>query len=158
MKEMGQLLLITTLGSLILTLLLVPVTRKVRNRELTMKQFFIIALLTFVVSFISVFITVYLTKIDLNWTIMLYALPVFALIGAILTVGFEQKIKSVIVLIGIIGFGYLLITPLLNAEEKYESAKMEEKVEISAFDETKTPASVPPKFAKNKIIKKQRKK
>ena len=150
---MGQLLLITAIGSLILTLLLVPVTRKVRNRELTMKQFLSLAVLTFVVSFISVFITVYMTKIDLNWTIMLYALPVFALIGAILAVGFEQKIKSVIVFIGIIGFAYLLITPLLNAEEKYESAKMEEKVEITAFDETKTPASVPPKFVKNKMKK-----
>ena len=150
---MDQLLLITAIGSLILTLLLVPVTRKVRNREMTLKQFLVIAVLTFVVSFLSVFITVYLTKIDLNWTIFLYALPVFALIGAILSVGFEQKIKSVIVLIGIIGFAYLLIAPLLNADEKYQSAQMEEKVEISAFDETKTPASVPPKFVKNKMKK-----
>ena len=120
---------------------------------MTLKQFLVIAVLTFVVSFLSVFITVYLTKIDLNWTIFLYALPVFALIGAILSVGFEQKIKSVIVLIGIIGFAYLLIAPLLNADEKYQSAQMEEKVEISAFDETKTPASVPPKFVKNKMKK-----
>lgn len=150
---MEQLLFMTVIGSLILMLLLFPVTGKVRNRELTLKQFSIIAVLTFVVSFISVLITVYLTKIDLNWTIFLYVVPVFALIGAILAVGLEQKIKSIIVFIGIIGFAYLLIAPLLNADEKYDSAQMKEKVEISAFDETKTPASVPPKFAKNKMKK-----
>ena len=34
-----------------------------------------------------------------------------------------------------------------------EVAKMEEKVEIETFDETKTPASVPPQFARNKMKK-----
>ncbi len=150
---MGQLLFITAISSLIVTLLLVPLTRKVRNRELTMKQFSSIITLTFVVSFISVFSTVYVSKIDLNWTIFLYVFPVLAVIGAVLTVGVEQKIKSVLVLVGIIGVAYLLSAPLLNADEKYDSAQMKEKVEIASFDETKTPASVPPRFAKNKMKK-----
>ncbi|AWE06117.1 hypothetical protein DCE79_01325 [Lysinibacillus sp. 2017] len=150
---MGQLLFITAISSLLVTVLLVPLTRKIRTRKLTMKQFSIITVLTFVVSFISVFSTVYVSKIDLNWTIFLYVLPVLALVGAILTVGAEQKIKSVLVLVGIIGVAYLLTAPLLNADEKYDSAQMKEKVEIAPFDETKTPASVPPKFAKNKMKK-----
>ena len=150
---MGQLLIITMIGSLIITLLMVPITRKVKNRELTMKQWSSLTIIVFIVSVIFVFVTVYLSKIDLNWTILLYALPVIALFGAIFAVGFEQKIKSLLVLVGIIGVAYLLSAPLLNADEKYNSAEMSEDIEISPFDETKTPASVPPKFVKNKMKK-----
>lgn len=153
MNDMGQLLLITAIGSLLMTLLIVPITRKVKNSVLTMKQLSIITALTFVVSFISVFITVYVSKIDLNWTIFIYILPVFALIGAIFAVGLEQKLKSALVLVGILGVAFLLSAPLLNANEKFDSAQMQEKVEIAPFDETKTPASVPPQFVKNKMKK-----
>jgi prepilin signal peptidase PulO-like enzyme (type II secretory pathway) len=153
MSVMGQLLIITMIGSLIITLLMVPITRKVKNRELTMKQWSSLTIIVFIVSVIFVFVTVYLSKIDLNWTILLYALPVIALFGAIFAVGFEQKIKSLLVLVGIIGVAYLLSAPLLNADEKYNSAEMSEDIEISPFDETKTPASVPPKFVKNKMKK-----
>ncbi|MGN7477046.1 hypothetical protein ACTHOQ_04250 [Solibacillus silvestris] len=150
---MGQLLLITAIGSLFVTLLLVPLTKKVRHKELSSKAFSVLAAATFVVSFISVFLTVYISKIDLSWTIFLYVLPVVAIVGAILAVGAEQKIKSAIVLIGIIGIGYLVSAPFLNANEKYESSQMKEETEISPFDETKTPASVPPQFVKNKMKK-----
>lgn len=150
---MGQLLLITVIGSLIITLLMVPITRKVKNRELTIKQWTLLTSFVFIVSVISLFVTVYLSKIDLNWTILLYVLPVIALVGAIFAVGFEQKIKSILVLVGILGVAYLLSAPLLNAEQKYNSSEMIEDIEISPFDETKTPASVPPQFVKNKMKK-----
>lgn len=48
---------------------------------------------------------------------------------------------------------YMLVAPVLNANEKYDSAKMATKTELKAFDETKTPASVPPKYARNKMKK-----
>ncbi|WP_339214908.1 hypothetical protein [Solibacillus sp. FSL W8-0372] len=150
---MGQLLLITAIGSLLITLLLVPLTKKVKNDELSTKTFSILAITTFVISFISVFLTVYISKIDLSWTIFLYVLPVVAIAGAIFAVGVEQKIKSAIVLVGIIGIGYLVSAPFFNADEKFESAQMKEQTEISPFDETKTPASVPPQFVRNKMKK-----
>ena len=150
---MGQLLLLTAVGSLLMTLLLVPLSKKIRNKELSTKTVFLSAVIIFIVSFISVFVTVYISKIDLSWTIFLYVLPVVALFGAIIAVGMEQKVKSFIVLAGIIGIGYLVAAPFLNAEEKYQSAEMQEQTEISPFDETKTPASVPPKFVKNKMKK-----
>ncbi|MEK4128369.1 hypothetical protein NYE67_01675 [Solibacillus sp. FSL W8-0474] len=150
---MGQLLLITAIGSLLITLLLVPLTKKVKNDELSTKTFSILAITTFVLSFISVFLTVYISKIDLSWTIFLYVLPVVAIAGAIFAVGVEQKIKSAIVLVGIIGIGYLVSAPFFNADEKFESAQMKEQTEISPFDETKTPASVPPQFVRNKMKK-----
>ncbi|MER2115265.1 MAG: hypothetical protein ABS904_05815, partial [Solibacillus isronensis] len=150
---MGQLLLITAIGSLLITLLLMPLSKKVRNKELSSKTFTSLFITTFIVSFISVFLTVYISKIDLSWTIFLYVIPVVAIIGAIFAVGKEQKIKSAIVLVSIIGIGYLVSAPFLNADEKFKSSEMKEKTEISPFDETKTPASVPPKFVKNKMKK-----
>ena len=150
---MGQLFLLTAIGSLIMTVLLVPLSKKLRNKELSTKSVVIGSIIVFIVSFISVFLTVYISKIDLSWTIFLYVLPVIAIFGAIIAVGTEQKIKSFIVLVGIIGIGYLVSAPFLNADDKYKSADMQEKTEIAPFDETKTPASVPPQFVKNKMKK-----
>ncbi|WP_274308894.1 hypothetical protein [Solibacillus daqui] len=150
---MGQLFLITAIGSLAMTLLLVPFSKKIRNKELSTKVVSISTVIVFIVSFISLFVTVYISKIDLSWTIFLYLLPVVALCGAIIAVGIEQKVKSFFVLVGIIGIGYLVSAPFLNAEDKYNSAEMEEQTEIAPFDETKTPASVPPQFVKNKMKK-----
>ncbi|MEK4423862.1 hypothetical protein [Solibacillus sp. FSL K6-1523] len=150
---MGQLLLIALIGSFIMTLLIIPISRKVKSGKLSSKNLFVIFIVVFVISFILVFTTVYVSKIDLNWTAFLYVLPVAALAGAILSGGLEQKLKSAIVLVGILGVAYLISAPLLNAEQKFKSSQMEEKVEIEAFDETKKPASVPPKFVKNKMKK-----
>lgn len=150
---MEQLLLITLIGSLIMTLLIIPISRHVKNGKLLSKKLIITTILAFVVSFISIFITVYVSKIDLNWTAFLYVLPVAAIAGAILSTGSEQKLKSAIVLVGILGVAYLISAPLLNAEQKFKSSQMEEKVEIEPFDETKKPASVPPQFVKNKMKK-----
>lgn len=150
---MGQLFLLTAIGALIMTLLVVPLSKKIRNKELSTKSVVISAVIVFVVSFISVFLTVYISKIDLSWTIFLYVLPVIAIFGAVIAVGTEQKVKSFIVLVGIIGIGYLVSAPFLNADDKFKSADMQEKTEIAPFDETKTPASVPPRFVKNKMKK-----
>ncbi|MEK4698273.1 hypothetical protein MKX47_01690 [Solibacillus sp. FSL R7-0668] len=150
---MGQLFLLTAIGSLIMTLLLVPFSKKIRNKELSTKAVLISAVIVFIVSFISIFVTIYISNLDLSWTIFLYVLPVVALCGAIIAVGMEQKMKSFIVLVGIIGIGYLVSAPFLNAEDKYNSAEMQEQTEIAPFDETKTPASVPPQFVKNKMKK-----
>lgn len=150
---MQQLLLIAFIGSLIVTLLIIPISRHVKNGKLLSKKLIITTTFAFVVSFISVFVTVYVSKIDLNWTVFLYVLPVAAIAGAILSAGREQKLKSAIVLVGILGVAYLISAPLLNAEQKFKSSQMEEKVEIEPFDETKKPASVPPQFVKNKMKK-----
>ncbi|MEG0385907.1 MAG: hypothetical protein RR587_06200 [Solibacillus sp.] len=150
---MGQLLLITLIGSFIMTLLIIPISRKVKSGKLSTKNLIATCIVIFVSSFILVFTAVYVSKMDLNWTAFLYVLPVAALVGAILSVGLEQKIKSAIILVGILGVAYLISAPLLNAEQKFKSSQMEEKIEIKAFDETKTPASVPPQFVKNKMKK-----
>ncbi|MED4354486.1 hypothetical protein P9265_19605, partial [Schinkia azotoformans] len=61
----------------------------------------------------------------------------------------KSGLFAVSVIIGV----FILAAPFFNAEEKYEQANMDVETEISAFDETKTPASVPPQYARNKMQK-----
>lgn len=150
---MGQLVVLSIIASIIVMLLIIPLSGEIFKRKLTVKQRGIFGITVFIIGFLTIFSFVYISKIDLHWTVFLYGIPVVALVGAILSVGTEQKIKSAIVLVSIIAVTYLLSVPLWNAEEKYTSANMEEQVEIAPFDETKTPASVPPKFVKNKMKK-----
>lgn len=151
---MTQLLLTTLIFSIVTTILVVPISKKLpKNEELSTKQLFQSLIFVFIASFIVYTAFVYLTKIDLHWTISIYALPIILFIGALSTSGAEQKIKSFLFFISLIGIVYMFAAPLFNANEKYESAKMEEKIEIEPFDETKTPASVPPHFAENKMKK-----
>ena len=150
---MGQLVIISVIASAIITILLVPLTRKIPKSELTARQQKVLAIFVFIIGVISVFSFIYISKIDLHWTIFIYALPVVALVGAIFSVGLEQKVKSAIVLVGIIAVVYLLSAPVFNATDKYNSAEMTEGVEIQPFDETKTPASVPPQYVENKMKK-----
>lgn len=153
MIHMSQLFIISIIAAGIITMLLIPMTKKIPRIELTSKQYGILAVSVLIFSFISTFFTVYVSKIDLHWTVFLYILPVIALGGAIFSTGIERKIKSAVVLASIIAVAYLLSAPLFNAEEKYKSAEMAEDIEIKAFDETQTPASVPPKYVKNKMKK-----
>ena len=150
---MGQLVIISVIVSAIITILLVPLTRKIPKSELTARQQKVLAVFVFIIGVISVFSFIYISKIDLHWTIFIYALPVVALVGAIFSVGLEQKVKSAVVLVGIIAAVYLLSAPVFNAPDKYNSAEMTEGVEIQPFDETKTPASVPPQYVENKMKK-----
>ena len=150
---MGQLVIISVIVSAIITILLVPLTRKIPKSELTARQQKVLAVFVFIIGVISVFSFIYISKIDLHWTIFIYALPVVALVGAIFSVGLEQKVKSAVVFVGIIAAVYLLSAPVFNAPNKYNSAEMTEGVEIQPFDETKTPASVPPQYVENKMKK-----
>lgn len=153
MIPIGQLVIISVIVSAVVTVLLAPMTRKIPKSQLTVRQQKGLAIIVFIISVISVFSVIYISKIDLHWTIFIYALPVVALVGAIFSVGLEQKVKSVIVFVSIIAAVYLLSAPIFNATDKYNSAEMAEGVEIQPFDETKTPASVPPHYVENKMKK-----
>lgn len=102
---------------------------------------------------VIIFIIYYFSNLDRN----LSSLWIFALIitcaGAVLASGIERMIKTGLFLASLLVALSFLFAPILNADEKYEQVKMDEKVEISAFDENETPASVPPQFARNKMKK-----
>ena len=106
-----------------------------------------------IISFIVIAAIYYVTNLDRNWTALWPWLVIVTLAGTILSTGKEQKVKGVLFL-GSLGLAiFMLSAPVWNANEKYEITKMDQQVEIKAFDETQTPASVPPKFARNKMKK-----
>jgi hypothetical protein len=148
-----EVLLFSLITAIIVTILVVPFTRKMSENGSAINTLSIFIATVYIISFVAIFALFYFMKIDLNWSILIFGLPVVALLGAIISSGMEQKVKSLVTLIGIILLAYLLSAPFWNANEKYKSAEMEEAVEIKAFDETKTPASVPPRFVENKMKK-----
>ena len=81
------------------------------------------------------------------------ALLVVTLLGALSAGGKDRKVKIVLFLGALVFGASILSAPLFNADKKYKAVEMDQQVEITAFDETKTPASVPPKFARNKMKK-----
>jgi hypothetical protein len=106
-----------------------------------------------VLSTVIVFVFYYVTNMDRNWTSLWGPLLVVTLLGSIVAGSKDRKLK-IVLLLGAIAFGvYILSAPLFNADQKYKAVEMDQQVEIKAFDETKTPASVPPKFARNKMKK-----
>ena len=157
---MLNLLLFSIITGVVFSLLIVPFilssqTKRVTDDAQTPVAFnrgAAIATVT-IISAILVFLFYYLTNMDRNWTSLWIAFLVVTLLGAISAGGKDRKVKGILFL-GALVFGvYILSAPLFNADKKYKAVEMDQKVEITAFDETKTPASVPPKFARNKMKK-----
>ncbi|PSL40456.1 hypothetical protein B0H99_105234 [Planomicrobium soli] len=95
----------------------------------------------------------YFTNLDRNLLSLWPLLILAAGLGVFASSGIEQKIKGLIFAASLVLGAYVLAAPLFNATEKFKSVEMDEQVEITAFDETQTPASVPPQFARNKMKK-----
>ncbi|GAA2705506.1 DUF3981 domain-containing protein [Aeromicrobium ponti] len=108
---------------------------------------------TIIITVLLVFAFYYLSHLDRNLTSLWPIAIIASLGGAVLAAGKERMIKAVLFLGSLIVGIFFLTAFLFNADEKYESAKMKEKTEIETFDETETPASVPPQFARNKMKK-----
>ncbi|MFE3577371.1 hypothetical protein [Lysinibacillus sp. NPDC059133] len=149
---MTKLLIASAVIGLIASVLLTPlITKKREDGSRKVIGFFFIGV--FVLGSLATGITVYVTKMDVNWLAFWPAIILLTLGGALLASGIERKIKGVLFLASLGVAVFVLSAPLWNANEKYKSAEMKEKVEIKPFDETQTPASVPPKFARNKMKK-----
>ncbi|MCZ8536841.1 hypothetical protein M9R32_06570 [Paenisporosarcina quisquiliarum] len=102
---------------------------------------------------VIIFTFYYVTNIDRNLS-ALWPLAIMATgLGVFSSTGKERLVKGVLFLAALVFGGYMLSAMLFNADEKFDSAKMKQEVEIEAFDEKETPASVPPKFARNKMKK-----
>jgi len=151
---MGNILLFSLIVGLAAAIVLIPFSRNKKGSNNEKKQRKTGAYLVLVVLLVvGIFVFYYITNLDQNLTsIWLFAIIVTAL-GAFFATGKERMIKAVLFLGCLIVGATFLSAFLFNADEKYEQAKMEVKTEIEVFDETKTPASVPPKFARNKMKK-----
>lgn len=149
----GYILLFSVVIGLILTLLLTPLRLFVRKKG-TEQQVPLMWIAGLALLFmVGIFIFYYITNLDRNPSSLWLIGLVVTATGAFLSVGLERKIKGVLFLILLLLGVYMATAFLFNANEKFDVSKMEQKVEIKAFDETETPASVPPQFARNKMKK-----
>ncbi len=151
---MIQLLIFSIITGIIFSLIIVPYSTSRQEEKVPVRLNRWTALAgTAVLLTIIVFGLYYVTNLDRNWTSLWFILLVVTLLGAILAGSKDRKWKVVLFLVTL-GFGaYLLSAPFFNADKKYKAVEMDQQVEIQAFDETKTPASVPPQFARNKMKK-----
>lgn len=100
-----------------------------------------------------VFAFYYITNLDRNFSSIWMLAIIITALGAFFASGKERIVKFLLFAISIVIGVFFLTAGLFNADEKYQTAKMQEKTEIDTFDEKETPASVPPKFARNKMRK-----
>lgn len=143
---MTSVFIISAVAAIITALLVVPLTAK---RKDMITSIIGLSVLTFIV----LAIIYYVTNLDRNWTALWPLLVIATLAGMVLAKGKEQKAKGILFLGSLVLTIFMLTASFWNADEKYKVAEMQQEVEIEAFDETKTPASVPPKFARNKMKK-----
>ncbi|ARD46977.1 hypothetical protein SporoP37_01520 [Sporosarcina sp. P37] len=150
---MWNLLIFSLLAGVVASVILVPILSVTAKKEsLSFNRWTALVMIT-AISTIGVFIFYYVTNLDRNWTSLWALLLVAAIAGAVVSTGIERKVKMIVSLAALMIGAYVLSAPLFNANKKYDIVEMSQKVEITAFDETKTPASVPPKFARNKMKK-----
>src|SRR5690606_28063703 len=154
---MESIFLFTLIVSIVFSIIILPfysnqsekkATRKPKKRNIILE-----AASVFLVTWIITFLFYYLSNIDRTISSLWLLLVIVTLLGTIIAQGRERIVKACLFLASLIFMIYLLIAPFFNANQKYETSKMDEQIEITAFDETKTPASVPPQFARNKMKK-----
>ncbi|CAM3240770.1 DUF5336 domain-containing protein [Filibacter tadaridae] len=151
---MVNLLIFSLIAGLVAGLIIIPFTSGNTEEKAVIPVGRWTAMAGTVVLFtIIVFGFYYLTNMDRNWTSLWIVLLVVTLLGAIVASGKERKLKVILFLAALVFGAYILSAPLFNADKKYKAVEMTQEVEITAFDETKTPASVPPKFVRNKMKK-----
>ncbi len=155
---MINLLVFSIIVGIVSSLIIVPFTTTVKTnknneeQELVFNRWAALASTAALIAAI-VFGFYYVSNIDRNWTSLWVMLLIVTIMGVVFA-GSKDRKSKIVLFIGAAVFGvYLLSAPLFNADKKYKAVEMDQKVEITAFDETKTPASVPPKFARNKMKK-----
>lgn len=150
---MGNIFLFSLIAGLIFALLLMPfLSPKIKGAK-TKQPTATFLIGTIILFFIIILATFYFTNLDRNLSVLWAPVIIFAAVGAIFSTGIEQKIKGLIFLASLAIGVYFLTAFVFNANAKFDSANMTEKVEIETFDEKETPASVPPQFARNKMKK-----
>jgi hypothetical protein len=147
---MSNIYVFSLIFAIISALILIPIYKRGEgDRQPTTKM-----LITGVILLgLLVFGFYYFSNLDRNFSSFWFLMIIITAIGAVLAKGLEQMVKAVLFLVFLVVGAYYLTAFMFNASEKYSIAKMEEKVQITAFDEKETPASVPPKFARNKMKK-----
>lgn len=151
---MGHLIIFSVIVGVIASAIIVPIAINHKDTEDPVPFNRWTALLaTAVIITLIVFGVYYAANIDRNWSSLWVVFLIVTFLSVVVAGRRERKLK-IGLFIAALGLGVFIVSaPLFNANKKYELVEMEQQVEIEAFDETKTPASVPPKFARNKMKK-----
>jgi hypothetical protein len=147
---MGNIYVFSLILAIISALILFPIYKRDKNDSPPTSKMLITGV---ILLGLLVFGFYYFSNLDRNFSSFWFFLIILSAIGAVLARGLEQMIKGILFILFLLVGGFYLSASMFNASEKYKIAKMEEKVQITAFDEKETPASVPPKFARNKMKK-----
>ncbi len=150
---MGNIFIFSLIAGLAISVLLMPFSHMAKSEKEGKKLGTGIVAGTLIVTVLLVFGFYYFSNLDRNLSSVWPIIIIASLGGAVLAAGKERMIKAALFAGSLIAGIFFLTAFLFNADEKYESAKMKEKTEIETFDETETPASVPPQFARNKMKK-----
>lgn len=151
---MINLLIFSIIVGIVSSVIIVPfaMTDKETNEKVQFNRWAAYASVAVLVAVIM-FGFYYATNMDRQWTSLWIVFLVVTILGVTFA-GIKDRKPKIVLFLGALLFGiYLMSAPLFNADKKYEVVEMDQQVEIEAFDETKTPASVPPKFARNKMKK-----
>ena len=151
---MGYIFIFSIIIGVVAALILMPLSKDEKLGRYNDKKIKALSIITVAVLIaIGLFTFYYVTNIDRNWSSLWGLLFAVSVLGALFATGKERIIKGILFAASLLVGLYFLTAFVFNANEKFETAKMAEKVEIQSFDETKTPASVPPQFARNKMKK-----
>ena len=149
---MGSILVFSLIIAIVFTLIVVPhypnLSKKKKVQEEVKRNKGAEYIGVFALIWIVIFGFYYLSNIDRTISSLWFLLLIATALGTVSARGREQLVKGALLLASLVLMVYMLSAFLFNANEKYTVSKMEEKVEIQAFDETKTPASVPPHVCK----------
>lgn len=149
---MINLLLFSIVAGIVAAMIIVPLTSVSKEGQPAFNRITALSA-TVVLMAVLTFVLYYVTNLDRNWTSLWALFLAVTLAGAVFATGKERSAKIFLFLAALAGSAFILSAPLFNANDKYKAVEMDQQVEIKAFDETKTPASVPPKFARNKMKK-----
>ncbi|MFC5601920.1 hypothetical protein [Sporosarcina koreensis] len=149
---MINLLLFSIVVGIVAAMIIVPFTSVSKEGQPAFNRIGALSA-TVVLMAILTFGLYYVTNLDRNWTSLWALFLLVAIAGVVYSTGKERSFKVILALMALAGTAFILSAPLFNANQKYKAVEMDQQVEIKAFDETKTPASVPPQFARNKMKK-----
>lgn len=151
---MIQLIGLAVISGIVASVIIVPIRLTNQETKLPVPFNRVAAMVSIAILFaVIVFGFYYVTNIDRNWTSLWVLALIATFLGALFAGSKDRMLKIVLFLATLVLGAYILSAPLFNANKKYKAVEMDQQVEIKAFDETKTPASVPPKFARNKMKK-----
>ncbi|WP_432362252.1 hypothetical protein [Sporosarcina sp. UB5] len=149
---MINLLLFSLVAGIVSAIIIVPLTSTTKEGQPSFNRIGALSA-TVVLMTAVIFAFYYMTNMDRNWTSLWALFLIVTIAGVVQATGKERSFKVLLALVALAGSAFILSAPLFNANQKYKAVEMDQQVEIKAFDETKTPASVPPQFARNKMKK-----